>query len=116
VLLRSGTVSKETAEKSLALLKRSVELDPKFFPSYSLMAFAALASGVGMDDATPAVSSALKFKPNDASLLLDLASLYLRSDRVEDAGKMAEKAAMLTDDPGLKDRAQSITSCVATTQ
>lgn len=116
VLLRSGTVSKETAEKSMALLKRSVELDPKFFPSYSLMAFAALASGVGMDDATSAVSSALKFKPNDASLLLDLASLYLRSDRVEDAGKLAEKAAMLTDDPGLKDRAQSITSFVAMTQ
>ena len=116
VLLRSGTVSKETAEKSIALLKRSIELDPKFLPNYSLMAFAALSSGIGMDDAVAAVSSALKFKPNDASLMLDLASLYMRSDRIDDAGKLAERAATLTDDPGLKNRAQSINSFVAMTR
>src|SRR5690606_32430174 len=76
------------------------------------LAFAAASSGVGIDDAITALESGVKLKPNEASLMIDLASLYMRKDRFDEAGELAKKAYALTDDASIRSRAQSINSSV----
>lgn len=102
------SVSEDTAKKAVGLLKRSIELDPKFFASYDLLAYVSLTSGVARDEAADAVSAALKLRPNDPALMLRLAELYARMDKVAEAGRIAAKAESLSDDPQIRNRAANL--------
>ena len=104
----SGELTEETATRIAKLLKRSIELDPKFFPSYDLLAFTSLISGVGNDDAAAIVAQGLKLKPDDAAMTLRLAELYVRINKIDEAETLAGKVALTADDPQLKSRAESI--------
>lgn len=89
-------------------MKRSIELDPQFLPSYDLLAYLSLTSGTGLEDATAAVEKAVKYKPDELSMLLRLAELYSRTNKFEEAGKVAGKVMLSADDPQLKARAEGI--------
>jgi tetratricopeptide (TPR) repeat protein len=102
------SISEDAAKKAVGLVKRSIALNPKFFPSYDLLAFTALSTGVGRDDAVAAVSSGLKLRPNDPMLLLRLAELYARTGKVAEAGQLAAKAESLSDDPRIKSNAANV--------
>lgn len=104
----SRSVPEDVAKKAVGLIKRSIALNPKFFPSYDLLAFTALSTGVGRDDAVTAISSGLKLRPNDPMLLLRLAELYVRTGRTAEAGQIAAKVESLSDDPRIKSNAASV--------
>lgn len=104
----SESMTEETAMRAAKFLKRSIEIDPKFFPSYDLLAFSSLISGSGIDDAAAVIAQGLKYKPGDASMTLRLAELYMRTDKFIEAGQLAAKVALSVDDPELKLKAENL--------
>ncbi len=104
----SEAITAESALKIATLLKKAIDLDPNFLPSYDLLAFSSLVSGKGVEDAAATVLKALKYKPDDTSMSLRLSELYVRMNKIEEAGVIAGKVMLTADDPQLKARAESI--------
>ena len=84
-------------ETTVEALTRSVELDPSFAPAWATLAKVYADAGETSDVAVEAARKAHSIRPSDTMATRDLARLYLRLDRREEAVSLIEEA--LRSDP-----------------
>lgn len=81
------------AAKMREALKRSIEINPRFAPSYHLLAFINLVNNEFLDEAVTYVRKGLSIHPGNEEYQLLLARIYLRQERVTEAEKIARRIA-----------------------
>lgn len=95
-----GLIAKYPAEKATRmrdLLKRAVAANPSYVDSYDLLGFVALSSGEGLEEAAAHLQNGLKLTSGAPRLLLRLAEIYARQDRLDEATSFATQAAAALD-------------------
>jgi tetratricopeptide (TPR) repeat protein len=104
----SRELSPETAAKMRNALKKAISIDPTFGESYDLLAFISMVTNEGLDEALAALQSALKLQPGNQRYAMRIAELYVRQNKFADAAAIAEKIARTTDEPELRQRAETL--------
>lgn len=84
-------------ETIVAALTRSIEVDPSFAPAWATLAKVYADSGETSEVAVEAARKAHSMRPSDTMATRDLARLYLRLDRREEAVSLIDEA--LRSDP-----------------
>ncbi len=87
-------------------LKRAIEINPGFARSYSLLSFINLVTGEQLDETVVLLKRAFQAAPGDQDLAFQLAQLYLRQQKFDDAKRIVEPIARTAADPAMKQRAQ----------
>ncbi len=77
-------------QAALVALKRSTEIDPSYGPSWVALADALAEAGVTDAKGLEAAETAHRLLPTDTRVSKDLARIYLRLDRREDAVQLVE--------------------------
>ncbi|HEX4945368.1 MAG TPA: tetratricopeptide repeat protein [Blastocatellia bacterium] len=89
-------------------LKRAIQINPGFGRSYSLLSFVNLVTGEEIDETVALLKRAWQAAPGDQDLAFQLAQLYLRQQKFDDAKKIVEPIARTAADPARKQRAQNL--------
>jgi len=89
---------REKAAKIRDLLKRAIAANPAFVDSYDLLAFVALTNGEELDEVATYLQNGLRLTSGAPRLLLRLAEIYLKQDKLQEAGTLATQAAATPDD------------------
>ena len=101
---------KETAARMRDALRKAIAINPAFTESYELLAFVDLVNTEELDDAVAQMQKALKYQPGNQRYSLRIAEIYMQQSKFSEAGPIAEKVSRTADDPGIKSRADGITS------
>jgi tetratricopeptide (TPR) repeat protein len=104
-------ISKETAEKIRAALKRAIAIAPDFGESYDLLAFVALVSNDGVDEAIVSLQNALKLQPGNERYAMRIAELLLRQEKFDQAAAIAAKFSQ-SDNDDVRSRAETLMSAI----
>lgn len=86
-------IPEDTADKMRSALNAAIGAEPKYAPSYQLMAFVDLVSGENLDRALLYLSKGLRLKPGDPQMELLQAKIYLRQEKYDPAEKIAKRIA-----------------------
>lgn len=98
----------ETSKKMRDVLKKAMEINPGFTPSYELYAFISLVNNENLDEGVEYLKTALKQKPGDNDVLMRIAEIWSRQEKFDDAKVLAEKVAKTTDEESTKSRADNL--------
>jgi tetratricopeptide (TPR) repeat protein len=96
----------KSPERTLAILRRSAELDPSLAPAWAALSALYADLGETSDDAVEAAETAHKLLPSDKAVSRDLLRIYLALDQREQAVTLVEEA--FTDDPRVRTQAWMI--------
>lgn len=108
VQMLSSSFDPQKAQTIRTNLKRAIEINPGFGRSYSLLSFINLVTGEQIDETVALLKRAFQAAPGDQDLAFQLAQLYLRQNKFDDAKKTVEPIARNAADPAKKQRAQSM--------
>lgn len=108
VQMLSSSFDPQKAQLIRTNLKRAIEINPGFARSYSLLSFINLVTGEQIDETLALLKRALQAAPGDQDLAFQLAQLYLRQNKYDDAKKTVEPIARNAAEPATKQRAQSL--------
>lgn len=98
----------DSAEKIRGSLVQAIKLKPDFAESYRLAAFVNLVNNENLDEAVELLKRALTYEPGNQWYSLDLAQIYARQEKFDEARKIAEKIAATAVEPEMRSGAQSI--------
>ena len=96
-------------------LKRAIELKPSFAHAYSMLSFINLVSGEQIDETVGMLKRAIQLAPGDHNLGFQLAQLYYRQEKYEDAKKTIEPIVRSATDSSMKYQAQSLLESIVRT-
>ena len=96
------------AEKIRSSLVQAIKLKPDFAESYRLAAFVNLVNNENLDEGITLLKRALQYEPGNQWFALDLAQIYARQEKFDDARKIAEKIAATAVEPELRSGSQAI--------
>ncbi len=108
VQMLSSNVAPQKATLIRTNLKRAIAINPGFARSYSLLSFINLVTNEQIDETVTLLKRALQTAPGDQDLAFQLAQLYLRQQKFDDAKKVVEPIARNAADPAMKQRAQNL--------
>lgn len=97
--------SADTANKIRDSLRRAIRLNGSFAESYRLLAFTALVTNEGLDEAFAGLRKAEHLRPGDTEIELMLPQILLRQEKAEEARKAADKIFRSTSDARVKKEA-----------
>jgi thioredoxin-like negative regulator of GroEL len=106
VQMISSNFDPQRAQVIRTNLKRAIEINPGFARSYSLLSFINLVTGEELNETVTLLKRAYDAAPGDQDLAFQLAQLYLRQQKFDDAKKIVEPIARTAADPAKKQRAQ----------
>ena len=87
-------------DKSIASMKRAIELNPKNAPALNYLGYTWAEMGVQLDEAEDLIARALKIAPNDGFYIDSLGWVYYQKGDYPRAVEQLERAVELTvDDP-----------------
>ena len=107
----AGLVSKfpaSTAEQIRRSLRRAIRLNDQFVESYRLLAFTALVTNEGLDEALAGLKKAEALRPGDSEVSLMVPQILLRQEKAEEAREAASTIFRSTSDPRVKKEAESL--------
>lgn len=102
----SQPLSPETATRMRDALRKAISLNPSFTESHDLLAYVALITNEGLDEALSAMRSAARIRPGNERYAMRIAEISMRSGNFDEAVPIAEKIARTTDDAELRRRAE----------
>ncbi|MBS1811015.1 MAG: tetratricopeptide repeat protein [Acidobacteria bacterium] len=114
VQMLSPNVEPQKAQLIRSNLKRAIEINPGFARSYSLLSFINLVTGEQIDETVALLKRAFQAAPGDQDLAFQLAQLYLRQNKYDDAKKTIEPIARNAAEPAMKQRAESLLNQINT--
>ena len=89
-------------------LKRAIDLKPSFAHAYSSLAFINLVTGEQLDETVAMLKRAMKIAPGEFNLGFQLAQIYMRQEKYDEAKKTIEPIARSATDASMKLQAQSL--------
>lgn len=89
-------------------IKKAIALNPAFTESYELYAFVSVVNNENLDESVKYLLTALRYQPGNQRYALRIADIYMRQNKFDEAGAIAEKIARTTDDPEVRGRADSL--------
>jgi len=98
----------EKTELVRGLLRRALELSPRFVEAYRLLAVVEIERGGRPDEAAALVERAMRFAPRREDLSLVLAHARLSAKDFPEARRLAERAASGSADPSLRQQARTM--------
>jgi tetratricopeptide (TPR) repeat protein len=102
----TASVDRQKAPLIRTNLQRAIQINPNFTESYNLLSFVNLATGEQLDESVALLKSALQFAPGDQGLAFQLAQLYLRQDKCEEAKRLLDPLVQTAAEPAMQQRAQ----------
>jgi tetratricopeptide (TPR) repeat protein len=102
-----------TAAKMRAALKKAIALSPAFTESYELLAFISLVNNEDLDTAIGYLHTALEYQPGNQKYSLRIAEILTRQNKFDEATRITEKIARVSDHPETKSRAASLLTQIA---
>lgn len=102
------TFAADKLAKMRELLKKAIAIKPGFTESYELLAFVDLVNNEELDEAIVYLQKALQYQPGNQRYALRIAEIYLRQQKLAEAGGLAAKIAATADDPEIKARAENL--------
>lgn len=96
------------AQQIRTYLKKAIQIRPGFSPTYSLLAYVNMSVGEQLDETVPLLKQAMQNAPGNQELVYQLAQLYLRQQKTEEAKNLLAPIARNTADVSLKTRAQGV--------
>ena len=111
-VINSGAFNKEKAALIRANLKRAIEIKPSFAHAYSSLAFINLVSGEQLDETIVMLKRAMQIAPGEHNLGFQLAQIYMRQEKYDDAKKTIEPIVRSATDAAMKQQAQSILDAI----
>ena len=108
VQVLSSSFDPQRAQLIRSNLKRAIEINPGFGRSYSLLSFLNLVTGEQIEETLALLKRASQAAPGDQDLAFQLAQLYVRQNKFDEAKKTIEPIARNAADPAMKQRAQSL--------
>lgn len=100
-------LEKSKAQLVRANLQKAIQIRPSFSHAYSLLAFVNLTAGEQLDETIALLKRAMQDAPGNQDLTYQLAQIYLRQQKLEDAKTLLTPIARNATDASLKLRAQS---------
>lgn len=97
-------------------LKRSIELNPNFVESYSLLAFISIVRNDRIDETYELTKRAAAMAPGHENLALDLAALETRRGNYAISRMAADRVLASTSEPHIRQRAQTVLQDLANHQ
>jgi tetratricopeptide (TPR) repeat protein len=104
----------EKTELVRGLLRRAIEVAPRFVEAYRLLALVEIERGGRPAEAAALVEQAIGFEPRREDLPLVLAHARLSAKDFSEARRLAERAALGSADPFLRQQARTILERVET--
>lgn len=98
----------EKAEKMRQSLLKAIKLNPHFTESYSLLAFINLVNGENLDESITLLKKSLSLKPGDENSLYQLAQIYLRQEKYNEARQVAQKLVKTASDEYIRSGSQNL--------
>lgn len=89
-------------------LKRAIEIKPAFTYAYSSLAFINLVTGEQLDESVTMLKRAMQLSPGEHNLGFQLAQIYLRQEKYDEAKKTIEPIIRSATESGMKQQAQSV--------
>ena len=89
-------------------LKRAIEIKPSFAHAYSSLAFINLVTGEQLDETVAMLKRAMQIAPGEFSLGFQLAQIYMRQEKYDEAKKTIEPIARSATDHAMKTQAESL--------
>ncbi len=87
-------------------LQRAIAIKPSFAHSYSLLAFINMVTGEQLDETVGMLKRAMQDAPGEQNLSLQLAQIYMRQEKYDEAKKLLQPIARNSSDPNMKQNAQ----------
>ena len=97
-----------TAVKMRAALKKAIALNPAFTESYEMLAFLNLVTNQDLDETLEMMKTALRYQPGNQRYLMRMAEIYSHQEKYPEATDIADKIVKTTDEPDLRQRAESL--------
>lgn len=91
-------------------LNKAIEINPGFGESAEMLAFVALVTGEGHDEAVSKLRTALKYQPGNQRYALRIAEIFARQNKLKESEEIAAKIARTTDDDEARVRAEGLLS------
>ena len=107
----AGLVSRFPADTAIRIreaLRRAIRLNDEFTESYRLLAFTALVTNEGLDEALAGLRKAERLRPGDREIVLMVPQILLRQERVEEARNAAERIFRSSSDARTRKEAQNL--------
>jgi tetratricopeptide (TPR) repeat protein len=102
------SIPAETANKIRESLRRAIRLNGDFAESYRLLAFTALVTNDGLDEALAGLKKAEDLRPGDSEIELMVPQILLRQEKAEEALRAANKILRSTTDARVKKEAAEL--------
>ncbi len=96
------------AAKMRDALKKAITINPEFTESYEMLAYVAVITNDKLDEAIDGLKTALKHQPGSQRYALRIAEILMRQSKLAEARATADKISRTTDDPEVKQRADSL--------
>ncbi len=105
--------SEDDRRRMQAALRTSIKLKPDFAENYNLLAFVSLVSGSDLDEAIGFLQQALKVQPGNQYYAIQMARIYLRQNKIDQARRIAESLSKNASKQELKSNADQLLSTIA---
>ena len=102
------SIPADTATKMRSALKRAIAINPTFTESYEMLAFLNLVTNQDLDETLEIMKTALQYQPGNQRYLMRMAEMYSHQQRFAEATEISDKIAKTTDEPDLRQRAESL--------
>jgi tetratricopeptide (TPR) repeat protein len=104
----SPGLEKNKAQQIRTHLQKAIQIRPSFSPAYALLASMNLSVGEQMEETAALLKRALQDAPGQQEMVFQLAQVYLRQQKIEDAKNLLAPMAHNAADVMLKARAQGL--------
>jgi tetratricopeptide (TPR) repeat protein len=101
-------IGKDRRQKVDGILRRAISLKPGSAESYRLLAFIRMVDGEDLDEASVLAKKAIELAPANEDNTLLLAQIYLKQEKYREAYDVADRLAVLTIDPRIREDAREI--------
>ena len=88
-------------------LQRAIAIKPTFAHSYSLLSFIHMVTGADLNETVAMLKRARQFAPGEQNLAFQLAQVYMRQEKYDEAKKVLEPIARNSPNPTMQQNAQS---------
>lgn len=103
----------EKAAQMQTALGKAIELNPNFAESYRLLAFINVANNYNLNEAVELLDKALSLAPGNQQYQLELAQIYLRQEKLNEAREIAKRVFDSAENVQVRGNAQVLLANIA---
>ncbi len=109
-----STFNSEKATQMRTALNKAIAINPTFIESYELLGFINLVNNEQLEETVQTLKKALTIQPGNQEIIIRIAELMTRQEKFDEAMKIADRIASITDEDSIKSRAENLKQRIQT--